>query len=637
MYYNINGGSISFGENTILSDIHFEVHDKEKIALVGRNGSGKTTLLKAILGEYSIENGEVSKTNDFEIGTLSQIAFDDDNVTMGDELLKAFYKINEIKEKLDLLQIEMEQNSNVEKAEKYEELTERFRNLGGYYYKKDYESIIKSFGFAVSDKEKKLSEFSGGQRTKIAFMKLLLSKPDLLLLDEPTNHLDIEAVEWLENYIKNYPNAVVVVSHDRMFLDRTVSVVYEIERGKIRKYQGNYSKFCKVKQELYERQLKEYNAQTKERERIEELVEKFRYKANKAKMAQSKIKYLERMDQVEPPERFDLRAFYSDMTPLTESGGDVLYTKDLGIGYDKVLSTLNFALKKQCKVGIVGGNGLGKSTLLKTLMGYLPPLTGGFQFGVNVIKGYFDQQMAEHTSELTLFDDYREAFPNLTDTEVRSDLGAFLFSGDTVFKKVSVLSGGERVRLALCKLFKKKPNFLLLDEPTNHTDIIGKEALGNMLKSYTGSLICVSHDRYFLKQVCDSLLVFGDNGVVTFYPYSYETYENMRKNNSPIINIPANVVESKKPEKKEKRVSPLKELNKTKTKIAHLEEKIALKEEEIDGLKAELNYPENTSDYQKLSEISALIEEAGIDLDILMNEWESLSAKQAELEEQIEV
>jgi len=632
VYYSINGGSISFGEKTVLSDIHFEVHTGEKIALVGRNGCGKTTLLKAILGENEIDGGEISMDKNCEIGTLSQIAFEDDNVKMGDELLKAFHKINKIQNEMDSLQSEMEANPTEEKAEKFTELTERFRILGGYYYKKDYESIIKSFGFTEEDKKKKLSEFSGGQRTKIAFMKLLLSKPDLLLLDEPTNHLDINAVEWLETYIKNYPNALVVVSHDRMFLDRTVSAVYEIERGKIKKYSGNYSKFTKVKQELYEKQVKEYAEQQKEIARLTDLVEKFRYKANKAKMAQSKIKYLERMDLVEPPERFDLRAFYTDISPINESGGDVLSCTDLKIGYDRVLSSVNLSLKKHCKIGIVGGNGLGKSTFLKTLMGYIPAISGDFKFGVNVKKGYFDQQMAEHTSESTLFDDYRETFPNLTDTEIRSDLGAFLFSGDTVFKKVSVLSGGERVRLALCKLFKNKPNFLILDEPTNHTDIVGKEALGNMLKEYSGSLICVSHDRYFLKQVCDCLLIFNDDGTTTFFTENFEAYENLRQN--PISNSPKETAENTKTEKKQKHLSPLKEIGKLKAKISKSEEKIALKEEEIDGLKSELDYPENRSDYQKLSELGALIEEAEIQLDILMNEWEELNSRLEELSEE---
>lgn len=633
MYYAINGGSISFGEKTVLSDIRFEAHTGDKIAVVGRNGCGKTTLLKAILGEYDIQNGEISKDANLEIGSLSQIAFEDNSATMGEELLKAFYKINRIKDRLDTLQRAMEIDPTAEKAEEFEELTERYRILGGYYYKKDYESIIKSFGFSPLDKQKKLSEFSGGQRTKIAFMKLLLSKPDLLLLDEPTNHLDINAIEWLEEYIKNYPGALVIVSHDRMFLDRTVSIVYEIERGKIRRYVGNYSKFTAIKKELYEKQLKDYERQQKEIEKLSNLVEKFRYKATKAKMVQSKIKYIERMDIIEPPERFDLKAFYSDITPTTESGGDVLSVNDLKIGYDKVLSTLNFTLKKNCKVGIVGSNGLGKSTFLKTLMGLIPPISGSFKFGYNVKLGYFDQQMAEHTSEQTVFEDYREEFPNLTDTAVRSDLGAFLFSGDTVFKQVNVLSGGERVRLALCKLFKKKPNFLLLDEPTNHTDIVGKEALSNMLKEYSGSLICVSHDRYFLKQVCDSLLIFGDDGTVNFYPYDYDFYENIRK--SGTVLAPVKTEQTETPVKKQKHISPLKEIGKLKTRIGHLEEKIALKEEEIDGLKTELNYPENQSDYQKLSELGNLIEDAETQLDILIGEWEELSARLEEKEKML--
>ncbi len=627
MYFGINGGNVSFGENTVLRDIHFEVKNREKVAIVGRNGCGKTTLLNLISGDIDIDpaSGEgVSKSSDINIGRLSQHTFSDNSATMFEEVNKAFLPLLRLKADIEETEKQLNSSASPELAQKYADMQEHFKLLGGLYYQRELESMIKNFGFSAEDKEKPLSAFSGGQRTKIAFMKLLLSKPDVLLLDEPTNHLDMQAVKWLEEYIKNYPCAVVTVSHDQMFLDNTAEIVYEIERGRIKRYVGNYTKFRAVKEQNYEKQKKDYIEQQKEIAKLNELIERFRYKATKAKMVQSKIKYLERMEIIEPPQEFDLKAFYGGTEPTYETGSTVFSVKDLEIGYDKVIASVNLTLEKGRKLGIIGGNGLGKSTFLKTLMGIIPPKSGYIDWGYNVDKGYFDQQMAERKTGKSVLDDYWEEFPTLTETEIRNDLGAFLFSGETVFKNTDVLSGGERVRLALCKIFKKRPNLLILDEPTNHTDIVGKEALENMLKEYKGSLICVSHDRYFIKELCDSLLIF-DNDKVTFYPYSYADYERSLENAQPLQSAPEKSAEKKPQSAKQKYVSPLKERQRTERKIEKLEEKIALCEEKIAGLKTELGLSENAVDYQKLSEISELIEAEEAELSGYMEEWESLS------------
>ena len=338
--------------------------------------------------------------------------------------------------------------------------------LGGYTYKKEYEIAIKKFGFSEEDKNKRIDQFSGGQRTKIAFLKLLLSKPDILLLDEPTNHLDITAIEWLENYLKSYPNAVVIVSHDRMFLNRIVNKVYEIEYATITEYIGDYTSFEKQKRINYEKQLKDYEYQQAEIKRLKAIADRFRYKPTKAKMALSKLKKIEQMTIIEQPNRYDLKTFHLNFNIKLESGKMVLSAKDLEIGYNnKAIAKVSFELYKGQKLAIIGENGIGKSTLLKTLNENIPKINGNLEYGYHVEKEYFDQQMEFKDVEKTVFDDFYEEFPNLTTTQIRTILGTFLFTGEDVFKKIKVLSGGEKARLQLCKIFKKGPNLLLLDEP----------------------------------------------------------------------------------------------------------------------------------------------------------------------------
>lgn len=530
MLYQISNGAVAFGDDVILHSIDFEIRNTEKIAIVGRNGCGKTTLLKLISGEVEMEKLDsdesafIAKAGNPEIGYLKQIAFDDPDVTLEQEVRKCFVKMDERKAELARAAAELEHDYSDEKVARYTAMEEAFKDDGGYYYEKEYEVMIRKFGFSDDERKKPIRDFSGGQQTKIAFIKLLLSKPDILLLDEPTNHLDVTTIEWLEGYLKSYPKAVVVVSHDRMFLDNVVDVVYEIEYGTARRYPGNYTNFIARKKENYDKQMKDHIAQQKEIERLQRMVTRFKGNPTKTAMAQSKQKAIDRMVIIEAPDKYDNKTFHANFQPEKETGNDVLYTSELAIGYDHPLSVVSLDLKRGEKLGILGGNGLGKSTFLKTIVGKIPALSGEYRFGTNVQIGYFDQQMAMYTSNKTVLDDFWDEYPNLTETEARNALGAFLFSGDDVFKNVNMLSGGEKVRLALCKILKTRPNVLVLDEPTNHMDIVGKETLESMLKDYKGTLIFVSHDRYFVKKVATQLLVFED-GTTNLYQFGYEQYQ----------------------------------------------------------------------------------------------------------------
>ena len=626
MLYKIINGSVSFGADTVLERVDFEIKDREKVAIVGRNGCGKTTLLKAISGEVLLEEGTgedtfaLIKSGAPVIGYLKQISFEDDLVTILDEILKVFKPITETEEKMAVLLKEIEVNPDEKKIKTYSNLNERFEFLGGYTYKKEYSVMIKKFGFTEEDKQKPLKEFSGGQRTKIAFMKLLLSHPDVLLLDEPTNHLDVSAVKWLEEYVKNYKSAVVIVSHDRMFIERTVDKVYEIEYGETKCYHGGYSDFEKQKKENYQKQLKDHELQREEIARLTKLIERFRYKATKAKMVQSKIKMLERMKIVDRPDRYDLKPFHANFQPSFESVKKILTVSGLVIGYERPLAEISLELFRGEKLAVIGANGIGKSTFLKTIVEKIPKLDGLFEFGIKTEIGYFDQQMAEYYSEKSVLDDFHDAFPLLNQTELRSSLGAFLFTGEDVFKCVKDLSGGERVRLALCKIFKRKPNVLILDEPTNHMDIVGKETLENMLKEFSGTVIFVSHDRYFVNKVADKILDF-EEGKTTFYPYNYSEYELKKKETEE----DSESYQEVKPKKAKKDFStPLKDRNKKIKRAEKLERLINEAESRIKELNDELEKPEVYSDYIKVSEIQGEIEKLTKEYEDDSLEWLTL-------------
>lgn len=677
MLYQISNGAVAFGDDVILHSIDFEIRNTEKIAIVGRNGCGKTTLLKLISGEVEMEKLDsdesafIAKAGNPEIGYLKQIAFDDPDVTLEQEVRKCFVKMDERKAELARAAAELEHDYSDEKVARYTAMEEAFKDDGGYYYEKEYEVMIRKFGFSDEERKKPIRDFSGGQQTKIAFIKLLLSKPDILLLDEPTNHLDVTTIEWLEGYLKSYPKAVVVVSHDRMFLDNVVDVVYEIEYGTARRYPGNYTNFIARKKENYDKQMKDHIAQQKEIERLQRMVTRFKGKPTKTSMAQSKQKAIDRMVIIEAPDKYDNKTFHANFQPEKETGNDVLYTSELAIGYDHPLSVVSLDLKRGEKLGILGGNGLGKSTFLKTIVGKIPALSGEYRFGTNVQIGYFDQQMAMYTRNKTVLDDFWDEYPNLTETEARNALGAFLFSGEDVFKNVNMLSGGEKVRLALCKILKTRPNVLVLDEPTNHMDIVGKETLESMLKDYKGTLIFVSHDRYFVKKVATQLLVFED-GTTNLYQFGYEQYQEkldreaeesknvyrgnaifggaISQNGSSQTGSDANrstsqtaaagnVGESTNANSAAQAggmavsstgkayYNPGKERSKIQKKVKKAEEDLAVKEAKLDELKAELMKPEYQSSYSKLTEIQNEIDALEEEILIDMEAWEELSSQ----------
>ncbi len=636
MQIKIQNGVVDLSGEPILKNVNIEINTQSKIGIVGRNGCGKTTLLRLLSGELMISQDDPA-VNSYHIvsgkpviGTLSQLAFKDNSVKMVDEIRSAYSDILNMKSELSSLQSEMENNPTPENIQKYTTLLDTFTNLGGFYFEKEYEAAIKKFGFTQEDKNKPLSDFSGGQRTKIAFLKLLLSKPDLLLLDEPTNHLDVEAVSWLEEYLSNYKKAVVIVSHDRMFLDKTVKTIYEIERGKTYKYDGNYTSFVQQKKQIREQQLKDYEAQQKEIAKLNELIERFRYKATKAAMVQSKIKQLEKMDIIEPPESYDSKQFHTNFQPDLRSAKDVLNVSNLMIGYDSVIAELSFNILRGQHIGIIGGNGKGKSTLLKTIVGTVPSLGGNFTVGNNIRIGYFDQQMAQYTSDKTVFDDFLDEFPFLDNFQVRSALGAFLFSGDDVFKKVNMLSGGEKVRLALCKLFKKKPNFLILDEPTNHMDIVGKETLESMLSDFEGTILFVSHDRYFVRKVADCLLVFEDNGT-SWYEFGYDEY--IEKSENRLI-APTENADSPAPIKQKKAyTTPGKEKSKRERALKKAEATVSELEVQLELLNVEIKKEENISDFVKLTHLQSEIEKTEELLLNAMEEWEIRAKLFAEFSE----
>lgn len=677
MLYQISNGAVAFGDDVILHSIDFEIRNTEKIAIVGRNGCGKTTLLKLISGEVEMEKLDsdesafIAKAGNPEIGYLKQIAFDDPDVTLEQEVRKCFVKMDERKAELARAAAELEHDYSDEKVARYTAMEEAFKDDGGYYYEKEYEVMIRKFGFSDDERKKPIRDFSGGQQTKIAFIKLLLSKPDILLLDEPTNHLDVTTIEWLEGYLKSYPKAVVVVSHDRMFLDNVVDVVYEIEYGTARRYPGNYTNFIARKKENYDKQMKDHIAQQKEIERLQRMVTRFKGKPTKTSMAQSKQKAIDRMVIIEAPDKYDNKTFHANFQPEKETGNDVLYTSELAIGYDHPLSVVSLDLKRGEKLGILGGNGLGKSTFLKTIVGKIPALSGEYRFGTNVQIGYFDQQMAMYTSNKTVLDDFWDEYPNLTETEARNALGAFLFSGEDVFKNVNMLSGGEKVRLALCKILKTRPNVLVLDEPTNHMDIVGKETLESMLKDYKGTLIFVSHDRYFVKKVATQLLVFED-GTTNLYQFGYEQYQEkldreaeesknvyrgnaifggaISQNGSSQTGSDANRSTSQTAaagnvgegtndnsaaqaggmavsSTGKAYYNPGKERSKIQKKVKKAEEDLAVKEAKLDELKAELMKPEYQLSYSKLTEIQNEIDTLEEEILIDMEAWEELSSQ----------
>ena len=534
MLYKINQGIVKYNTKTILENINMEIKDGEKIAIIGNNGSGKTTLLKLIAEEISLskrdsdEHISIDKYGKIRIGYLKQIPENDLAHTLKEEIDLAYQPMVEMAQKMDEMVLKMSEDCSEELIMQYSALQEEFFRKGGYNYAKDLEFILSKLGFDKSDYNKRIDQFSGGERTKIALAKVILSKPDIMLLDEPTNHLDQEMIEWLENYIKHYEAAVVIVSHDRMFLDRVVSRVYEIEYKTLKGYKGNYTDFVEQKKKNYDLQLKKYQEQQKEIERLKDTAERFKNIPSKSAMARSKLKYIEHMEKIDRPRSSDLSTFDALLQPKKNSAQEVFRAKRLKTGYAPNFFETSFALERGQKLAVIGRNGIGKSTLLKTMLGEVQPVSGTMQWGDRVEIGYFDQHVAARTSEKTVLNAFWDEFPDLQQSDLRKYLGAFLFRQDDVHKKVSELSGGERARLNFAIIFKKQPNVLLLDEPTNHMDLLGKEKLEDIFEQYTGTIIFVTHDRYFVKKIADSILYFDQNKLV-YFKGCYEEYEEMRE------------------------------------------------------------------------------------------------------------
>ena len=527
--------------------------------------------------------------------------------------------IIKIENKLKKLEKVIETSATTEIIEDYTNTLEKYKLNGGYEYKKEYELALLKFGFTKEDKDKKLSMFSGGQRTKIAFLKLLLSKPDILLLDEPTNHLDIMAVEWLENYLSNYKKALVVVSHDRMFLDKVVTKVYEIEYASLTKYKGNYSSFERQKKMNYEKQLQDYEYQQKEIKRLKEIADRFRYKPSKASMAMSKLKKIEQMQLIDKPQNYDIKTFNTTLKVDTKSSNIVLTVNNLEFGYNNIpLGKTSFELYKGQKTAIIGENGKGKSTLIKTLIGLIPKINGKFTYGFNVKKEYFDQQIEFINEENTIYEEYNQIFPNEDSLQIRKTLGTFQFTGEDVFKKIKLLSGGEKVRLGLCKILKKSPNLLLLDEPTNHLDIIGKESLEELLSSYEGTLLFVSHDRYFINKIADSLLIF-EKDKITYFKGTYESYLERKKLKLEEPNVKI---------EKDKKASIIKTKpkNNNNSLIKKIEREIDQKEKKKKEIETQMLDENIYNDYKKMNELQKELNNLDKELEEKMLKWEYLSS-----------
>jgi len=622
MEYKIINGAITFGNNTILEEINFEINKNDKIALVGRNGSGKTSLLKSLIDNDMLETGlgneelQIIKIGKPVIGYQAQQTFSNLDITLIDEILKVYSKIINLKNKITKLEETLETNPTNEIIEEYTNSLEQYKLIGGYSYQKEYEIALSKFGFTKDDKLKKLSEFSGGQLTKISFLKLLLSKPDILLLDEPTNHLDINTVEWLENYLSEYPKAIVVISHDRMFLDKVVNKVYEIEYATLTKYKGNYTAFELQKKMNYQKQLEDYEYQQKEIKRLKEIADRFRYKPSKASMAMSKLRKIEQMQIIDKPKKSNTNNFNTKIKLNNESSHNVLSVRDLEVGYNNIpLAKISFELFKGQKLAIIGENGKGKSTLIKTLMGFIPKISGKYTYGYNVEKDYFDQQIEFLNLENTIYEEYRQTFPDTEPLQIRKNLGAFMFIGEDVFKPIKVLSGGEKVRLQLCKIFRNNPNLLLLDEPTNHLDILGKENLEDLLISYPGTILFVSHDRYFINKVADSLLIFEKDKVV-FFNGKYNEYISK-------INKEKEQTQTKENNKIKKINPALTKSKNNNSQIKKLEKEIELKESKKKEIEEMMLDEKVYNDYQKMFELQNVLTNLDIEINKLYEDWEN--------------
>lgn len=632
----VNQLSKYFGADIILSNIKLEIQTRDRIALVGRNGAGKSTLLKIISGQMSYDSGDIIKPKEVTIGYLAQNTGLESELSIWEEMLTVFTHLQKMEKELRQLEQKMssptvlDDNVQYERVLKeYDLLQIQFKDSGGYQYEADIRSVLHGLNFQSFDHSTKIATLSGGQKTRLALGKLLLTKPDILILDEPTNHLDIETLSWLEQYLQTYDGAILIVSHDRYFLDKVVKQVYEMSRKQIQKFLGNYSAYLDQKAEQYEREMKLFEKQQDEIAKLEDFVQKNLARASTTKRAQSRRKKLEKIERLDRPKGDEKSATFS-FEIERQSGNEVLHLDSLAIGYqgESISKDLSFRLTRGESVALVGPNGIGKSTLLKTIIDKLPPLTGGFRLGSNVAIGYYDQQQAELTSNKRVLNELWDDYPNRPEKEIRTILGNFLFSGEDVLKIVSTLSGGEKARLALAKLMMQKSNFLILDEPTNHLDLDSKEVLENALVDYPGTILFVSHDRYFINRIATKVLELSRNSCTEFlgdYDYFVEKKEE--------------IIELKALEQKEKPTSSSspdknsfqldKEVKKQerqrKRKLEEIEARISQLEENIEQYENQLCDPVVFQNHEKVIEINMKNEQAKTELESLMEEWADLA------------
>ena len=618
----------------ILENVQFEVKKGERIAVVGRNGAGKSTLLKMIADEIDFDSGEIHKPQSVVLGYFAQSSHVNSNDTIYNEMLSVFAETIKLKGQLEELSLKMaEEDPSSEQylriIEQYQNLNHRFELMSGYTYESEINNILNRFKFNEISFDQKISNLSGGQKTRLALAKLLLQKPDVLILDEPTNHLDIDTIEWLEGYLKKYSGAVVIVSHDRYFIDQIATTVYEIEYRKCTKYKGNYSDYIDQKAVSYASLMKQYEKQQKEISKMEDFISRNIVRASTTKRAQSRRKLLDKMERIEIPKIND-KSIGITFEIDRRSGNDVLKVEDLTVGYpDQIISDhLDFQINRLDRVALIGPNGIGKSTILKTVAGDLPKLGGEVYYGKSLDMGYFDQEQANLTSNNTVLNEVWNYLPTRLEKDIRTLLGNFLFTGDDVFKTVNQLSGGEKVRLTLCKLMLQKNNFLLLDEPTNHLDIDSKEMLELSLEDYEGTVFFISHDRYFIDKIATRILEVTPHGVVS-YLGNYSDYMEKKQqlaeleaaklaeeSNATTTN---NVTDYQK-QKEQRRLE-----QQRKRQLEDIESKIAAYEEELEYKKAELFQEEVYLDTQKSAQVQARIEELEELIMESMETWEELS------------
>lgn len=632
----------SYIADEILSGVKLEVQHRDRVALVGRNGAGKSTLLKIIAGKLSYDSGDIIMPKDIRLGYLDQHAGLESPLTIWEEMMTIFEPLKKQEKKLRDLEQKMADPAVFEDTEAYSKITAAydqlqhdFKNQGGYQYEADTRSILHGMQFYPDSYDQKISSLSGGQRTRLALAKLLLTKPELLILDEPTNHLDIETLSWLENFLKNYDGAILIVSHDRYFLDQVVSIVYEVSRHHVTKFTGNYSNYLDEKAKNYERDRKTYEKQQDEKAKLEAFIQKNIARASTTKMAQSRRKTLDKTEWMDAPDSDEKSASFT-FEIERQSGNDVLSIDDLSIGYgEKVISTnLNMRLYRQDRVALVGPNGVGKSTLLKTIVKDRQALSGNIRYGTNVQIGYYDQELAKLTSNKTVLKELWDEWPLMSEKDIRTVLGRFLFSGEDVDKIVHDLSGGEKARLSLAKLMLQKSNLLILDEPTNHLDLDSKEVLENALVDYPGTLLFVSHDRYFINRIATKVVELSNN-CTTEYLGDYDYYIEKKKELEEIEaeKLAANPQIQQPTDKKQKNTQIDKEAKKKERKIRRRIEEIEGSLSELDGqikrIEENLCDPEIFQDHEKVMVLQT-------ELDMIKEQREEIELEWLELNEQLE-